>query len=55
MGPARINFLVLAIAYRSIALPVFGSVLDKAGNSKSVEMAIHDEIIRSPPIWQLPS
>lgn len=36
-GKADINFLVLAIAYRGIALPVFWSVLDKAGNSNTGE------------------
>jgi hypothetical protein len=32
-----INFLVLGIAYRGIALPVFWSVLGKAGNSNTAE------------------
>jgi hypothetical protein len=36
-GKTDINFLVLAIAYRGIALPVFWSVLDKAGNSHTAE------------------
>ncbi|WAK04330.1 IS4 family transposase (plasmid) [Methylobacter sp. YRD-M1] len=36
-GKTDINFLVLAIAYRGIALPVFWSVLDKAGNSNTTE------------------
>lgn len=36
-GKADINFLVLAIAHRGIALPVFWSVLDKAGNSNTAE------------------
>ncbi len=36
-GKTDINFLVLAIAYRGMALPVFWSVLDKAGNSHTTE------------------
>jgi hypothetical protein len=36
-GKADINFLVLGIACRGIALPVFWSVLDKAGNSNTAE------------------
>ena len=36
-GSVDINFLVLGIAYRGIALPVFWSVLDKAGNSNTPE------------------
>lgn len=36
-GKTDINFLVLGIAYRGIALPVFWSVLDKAGNSDTAE------------------
>ena len=36
-GKADINFLVLGIAYRGIALPVFWSVLGKAGNSNTAE------------------
>ena len=32
-----INFLVLGIAYRGIAVPVFWSVLNKAGNSHTTE------------------
>lgn len=36
-GKTDINVLVLAIAYRGIALPVFWSVLDKAGNSNTDE------------------
>jgi DDE family transposase len=36
-GQVDINFLVLGIAYRGIALPVFWSVLDKAGNSNTAE------------------
>ncbi|WP_051497672.1 transposase, partial [Candidatus Contendibacter odensensis] len=36
-GAVDIHFLVLGIAYRGIALPVFGSVLNKAGRSNSTE------------------
>ena len=36
-GAVDINFLVLGIAYRGIAVPVFWSVLDKAGNSNTAE------------------
>jgi hypothetical protein len=36
-GKVDINFLVLGIAYRGIALPVFWSVLGKAGNSNTAE------------------
>jgi hypothetical protein len=36
-GKTDINFLVLGIAYRGIALPVFWSVLDQAGNSNTAE------------------
>jgi len=36
-GKTDINVLVLAIAYRGIALPVFWSLLDKAGNSNTTE------------------
>lgn len=36
-GAVDINFLVLGIAYRGIALPVFWSVLGKAGNSNTAE------------------
>jgi hypothetical protein len=36
-GRVDINFLVLGIAYRGIALPVFWSVLGKAGNSNTAE------------------
>lgn len=36
-GKADLNFLVLGIAYRGIALPVFWSVLDKPGNSDTAE------------------
>lgn len=36
-GKADINFLVLGIACHGIALPVFWSVLDKAGNSDTAE------------------
>ena len=36
-GAVDINFLVLGIAYRGIALPVFWSVLGKAGNSNTDE------------------
>ncbi len=36
-GQVDINFLVLGIAYRGIAVPVFWSVLDKAGNSNTAE------------------
>jgi hypothetical protein len=36
-GQTDINFLVLGIAYRGIALPVFWTVLDKPGNSNTAE------------------
>jgi hypothetical protein len=36
-GQVDINFLVLGIAYRGIALPIFWSVLNKAGNSNTAE------------------
>jgi len=36
-GKTDINFLVLGIAYRGIAVPIFWSVLDKAGNSDTAE------------------
>jgi hypothetical protein len=36
-GQAEINFLVLGIAHRGMAVPVFWSVLDKAGNSDTAE------------------
>jgi len=36
-GMVDINFLVLGIAYRGMALPVFWSLLDKAGNSNTAE------------------
>ena len=36
-GQVDINFLVLGIAYRGIALPVFWSVLNQAGNSNTAE------------------
>ena len=36
-GKTDINFLVLGIAYRGIAVPIFWSVLDKAGNSDAAE------------------
>ncbi len=36
-GWVDINFLVLGLAYRGIALPVFRSVLGKAGNSNTAE------------------
>ena len=36
-GKVDINFLVLGIACRGIALPVFWTVLDKAGNSNTAE------------------
>jgi hypothetical protein len=36
-GKADINFLVLGIAYRGIAVPVFWSVLSKAGHSSTTE------------------
>jgi hypothetical protein len=36
-GKADINFLVLGVAYRGIALPLFWSVLEKAGNSDTAE------------------
>lgn len=36
-GQVDINFLVLGIAYRGIVVPVFWSVLNKAGNSHTTE------------------
>ena len=36
-GKTHINFLVLGIAYRGIAIPIFWIVLDKAGNSNTAE------------------
>ncbi|MBK8752435.1 MAG: IS4 family transposase [Candidatus Competibacteraceae bacterium] len=36
-GQVDINFLVLGMAYRGIALPIFWSVLGKAGNSNTAE------------------
>lgn len=36
-GKAEHNFLVLGIAYKGIALPVFWSVLGQAGNSNTAE------------------
>ncbi len=36
-GKAEVNFLVLGVAYRGMAVPVFWSVLDKAGNSDTAE------------------
>lgn len=36
-GQTDIHFLVLGIAYRGIALPVFWTVLDKPGNSNTAE------------------
>lgn len=36
-GKAEVNFLVLGVAYRGMAVPVFWSVLDKAGNSGTAE------------------
>ena len=36
-GRVDLNFLVLGIAYRGIALPLFWSVLGKAGNSNTAE------------------
>lgn len=36
-GKAEINFLVLGIAHRGMAVPIFWSVLDKAGNSDTAE------------------
>ena len=36
-GQVEINFLVLGIAHRGIAVPIFWSVLDKAGNSDTAE------------------
>lgn len=36
-GRVDINFLVLGIAYRGIAVPIFWSLLDKAGNSNTAE------------------
>ena len=37
LGKANINLLVLAIAYKGIAFPVFWSMLDKRGNSNTLE------------------
>ena len=36
-GKADINVLVLGVAHRGLALPLFWTVLDKAGNSDTVE------------------
>jgi hypothetical protein len=36
-GKADINFLVLGVAWRGIAVPLFWSVLDKPGNSDTAE------------------
>jgi hypothetical protein len=36
-GLAEINFLVLGVAHRGMAVPLFWSVLDKAGNSDTAE------------------
>ena len=36
-GKTDINFLVLGIAYRGIAVPIFWTVLEKAGNSNTSE------------------
>ncbi|MGZ8246372.1 MAG: hypothetical protein ACXWT9_22480, partial [Methylomagnum sp.] len=36
-GLAEINFLVLGVAHRGMAVPVFWSLLDKAGNSDTAE------------------
>jgi hypothetical protein len=36
-GQVDINFLVLGIAYRGIAVPVFWSILDQAGHSNTAE------------------
>jgi hypothetical protein len=36
-GKADLNLLVLGIAYQGIALPLFWTVLDKAGNSNTAE------------------
>lgn len=36
-GKAEINFLILGIAHGGMALPVFWTVLDKAGNSDTAE------------------
>ena len=36
-GQADINFLVLGVAHRGIALPLFWSVLDKPGNADTAE------------------
>lgn len=36
-GKAEINFLVLGVAHRGLAVPIFWSVLDKAGNSDTAE------------------
>ncbi|NJM12617.1 MAG: hypothetical protein HC889_12750 [Synechococcaceae cyanobacterium SM1_2_3] len=50
-----INFLVLGIAYRGIALPVFWSILGKAGNSNTAErVALMDRrlAVFGVPRWQ---
>jgi hypothetical protein len=39
-GKVDINFLVLGVAYRGIALPLFWSVLGKAGNSSTAERIV---------------
>ncbi len=36
-GKTDSNFLVLGVAHRGIALPLFGAVLDKAGNADTTE------------------
>jgi hypothetical protein len=38
---------VLGLAYRSIALPLFGSVLDKPGNSNAAEWVALLELART--------
>ena len=57
-GKVDINFLVLGIAYRGIALPLFWSVLGKAGNSNTAERVALTGVSSpssarrgSPPCW----
>lgn len=46
-GKTDLNLLVLGIAYRGIALPIFWSVLEKAGNSNTAErMALIERFIQ---------
>ena len=57
-GKTDINFLVLGVAYRGIALPLFWSVLGKAGNSNTAERVALTGVSSpssarrgSPPCW----